>query len=65
LGCNPASLNGSQPDLVLVEADAAGTRHQTRAFNTETAEQLSSWLNGSESQLRQMSDVNYHFSFMF
>ncbi|KAJ7029184.1 hypothetical protein C8F04DRAFT_963264 [Mycena alexandri] len=59
LWCNPAPLNGSQPDLILVKEDADGTTHQTRAFNTETAEQLNSWLNGFESQLRQMSDVNY------
>ncbi|KAF8164581.1 hypothetical protein K438DRAFT_2066952 [Mycena galopus ATCC 62051] len=38
LWCNPAPLNGSQPDLVLVEQDANGISHQTRAFNTETAE---------------------------
>ncbi|KAJ6595103.1 hypothetical protein DFH09DRAFT_1413020 [Mycena vulgaris] len=61
LWCNPAPLNGSQPDLILIQEDANGTRHQTRAFNTETAEQLNSWLNGFESQLRQMSDVNYDF----
>ncbi|KAJ7658995.1 hypothetical protein B0H17DRAFT_1163195 [Mycena rosella] len=41
--------------------DANGTRHQTRTFNTETAEQLNLWLNGFESQLRQMSDINYDF----
>ncbi|KAJ6626086.1 hypothetical protein B0H10DRAFT_2161625 [Mycena sp. CBHHK59/15] len=52
LWCNPAPVNGSQPDLILVEED-------THAFNTETAEQLNLWLNGFESQLRQMSDVNY------
>ncbi|KAJ7847772.1 hypothetical protein B0H13DRAFT_2405521 [Mycena leptocephala] len=61
LWCNPAPKNGSQPDLVLVEEDANGICHQTRAFNTETAEQLNSWLNGFESQLRQISDVNYDF----
>ncbi|KAF7333343.1 hypothetical protein MVEN_02349600 [Mycena venus] len=43
------------------QEDTNGTRHQTRAFNTETAEQLNSWLNGFESQLRQMTDVNYDF----
>ncbi|KAJ7021201.1 hypothetical protein C8F04DRAFT_911170, partial [Mycena alexandri] len=59
LWCNPAPLNGSQPDLILVKEDADGTTYQTRAFNTETAEQLNSWLNGFGSQLRQMSDVNY------
>ncbi|KAJ7447393.1 hypothetical protein FB451DRAFT_1054473, partial [Mycena latifolia] len=59
LWCNPAPLNGSQPDLIRVEEDANGTTHQTRAFNTETAEQLNSWLSGFESQLRHMSAVNY------
>ncbi|KAJ6466818.1 hypothetical protein C8R45DRAFT_1064001 [Mycena sanguinolenta] len=59
--CNPALTNGSQPDLVLTEIDDNGTVHQTWAFNTETAEQLNSWLNGFESQLRQMTDVNYDF----
>ncbi|KAJ7715578.1 hypothetical protein DFH07DRAFT_1014705 [Mycena maculata] len=59
--CNPAPTDGSQPDLVLTETDDNGVAHQTRAFNTETAEQLNSWLNGFESQLRQMTDVNYDF----
>ncbi|KAJ7470610.1 hypothetical protein FB451DRAFT_1254290 [Mycena latifolia] len=59
--CNPAPTDGSQPDLVLTEVDDNGVVHQTRAFNTETAEQLNSWLNGFESQLRQMTDVNYDF----
>ncbi|PSS30903.1 hypothetical protein PHLCEN_2v2564 [Hermanssonia centrifuga] len=59
--CNPAPTNGSQPDLVLVQEDAEGNRHQTRAFNTETAKQLNAWLNGYEAPLRQMSDVNFDF----
>jgi hypothetical protein len=59
--CNPAPSDGSQPDLVLTEVDDNGVAHRTRAFNTETAEQLNSWLNGFESQLRQMTDVNYDF----
>ncbi|KAJ7606878.1 hypothetical protein FB45DRAFT_982898 [Roridomyces roridus] len=59
--CNPAPTDGSQPDLVLTEVDDNGVVHQTRAFNTETAEQLNSWLNGFESQLRQMTDVNFDF----
>ncbi|KAJ7732283.1 hypothetical protein B0H16DRAFT_1328812 [Mycena metata] len=59
--CNPAPTDGSQPDLVLTELDDHGNSHQTRAFNTETAEQLNSWLNGFESQLRQMTDINYDF----
>ncbi|KAJ7683755.1 hypothetical protein B0H17DRAFT_866170, partial [Mycena rosella] len=57
----PALANGSQPDLILVEEDANGVVHQMQAFNTETAEQLNLWLSGFESQLHQMSDVNYDF----
>ncbi|KAJ7918117.1 hypothetical protein B0H13DRAFT_2231299 [Mycena leptocephala] len=49
------------PDLVLVNVDDNGRTHTTRAFNTETAEQLNAWLNGFEAQLRQMSATNYDF----
>ncbi|KAJ7710189.1 hypothetical protein B0H16DRAFT_1480757 [Mycena metata] len=59
--CNPALTDGSQPDLVLTELNNHGISHQTRAFNTETVEQLNSWLNGFESQLCQMTDINYNF----
>lgn len=57
--CNPAPTNGSQPDLVRTEVDNNGQTHATRAFNTETAEQLNAWLDGFESQLRQMTAVNF------
>ncbi|KAJ7664770.1 hypothetical protein B0H17DRAFT_951958 [Mycena rosella] len=59
--CNPAPMDGSQPDLILTVEDENGVVHQTRAFNTETAEQLNSWLRGFEAALQQMSDVNYDF----
>ncbi|KAJ6549488.1 hypothetical protein B0H10DRAFT_2169974 [Mycena sp. CBHHK59/15] len=59
--CNPAPTNGSQPYLVLTNVDDNRVVHQTWAFNTETAEQLNSWLNGFELQLQQMTDVNYDF----
>ncbi|KAJ7768662.1 hypothetical protein DFH07DRAFT_1007962 [Mycena maculata] len=49
--CNPAPTNGSQPDLITVSIDNNGWTHTTRAFNTETAEQLNAWLNGYEAQL--------------
>ncbi|KAI0698487.1 hypothetical protein BC835DRAFT_1228951, partial [Cytidiella melzeri] len=61
LWCNPAPSDGSQPDLVEVKEDANGQKHLTRAFNTETAEQLNSWLTSYEAQLRQMTDVSYDF----
>ncbi|KAJ7221190.1 hypothetical protein C8J57DRAFT_1254047 [Mycena rebaudengoi] len=59
--CNPAPSNGSQPDLISVRVDDNGRTHTTRAFNTETAEQMNAWLNGYEAQLQQMSDTNYDF----
>ncbi|KAJ7178474.1 hypothetical protein C8R43DRAFT_1188419 [Mycena crocata] len=62
LWCNPAPTNGSQPDLISVRVDDNGQTHTTRAFNTETAEQLNAWLNGYEAQLCQMTDINYDFS---
>jgi hypothetical protein len=61
LWCNPAPTNSFQPDLILVAQDENGSSHQTHVFNTETAEQLNSWLSGFEPQLRQMSDVNHDF----
>lgn len=59
--CNPTPKNGSQPDLIRVETDANGTTHQTRAFNTETAEQFNAWLSGYEAPLRQMTNINFDF----
>lgn len=44
-----------------MDVDANGRTHTTRAFNTETAEQLNAWLNGFEAQLRQMSATNFDF----
>ena len=59
LWCNPTPIDGSQPDLIQVEKDGNGQAPQTRAFNTETAEQLNAWLNGYEAPLRNMTDVNF------
>ena len=61
LWCNPSPSDGSQPDLVVTQTDDDGNVHTTRAFNTETAEQFNSWLEGFEAQVRQMSDVTYDF----
>jgi hypothetical protein len=33
--CNPAPLNGSAPNLVIVEYDSTGQPHYKRAFNTQ------------------------------
>ncbi len=40
---------------MLIEEDDNGRKHNTCAFNTETAEQLNAWLNG----MRQMTDTNF------
>jgi hypothetical protein len=61
LWCNPSPSDGSQPDLVVTQTDDDGNVHTTRAFNTETAEQFNSWLEGFEAQVRQMTDVTYDF----
>ncbi|KAF8473764.1 hypothetical protein JB92DRAFT_3086125 [Gautieria morchelliformis] len=59
--CNPAPLNGCQPDLVILERDGMGQMRASRAFNTEVAEQFNAWMDGFESQLRQMTDFNFDF----
>ncbi|TFK24750.1 hypothetical protein FA15DRAFT_740401, partial [Coprinopsis marcescibilis] len=59
--CNPAPIDGSQPDLIVLQMDAHGQVHATRAYNLETAEQLNSWIAWYESQLRQMTDVAFDF----
>ncbi|KAH6902352.1 hypothetical protein BKA70DRAFT_1374595 [Coprinopsis sp. MPI-PUGE-AT-0042] len=61
LWCNPAPMDGSQPDLIVVEEDQNGNLRLARAFNTETAEQLNAWITRYEAQLRQMSDVTFDF----
>ena len=35
--CNPAPLNGSAPNLVIVENDQQGQPHYKRAFNTQVS----------------------------
>jgi CxC5 like cysteine cluster associated with KDZ transposases/CxC6 like cysteine cluster associated with KDZ transposases len=42
--CNPAPLNGSQPNLVAVEQDRNGQLHYKRAFNTQVNEWLVTFL---------------------
>ncbi|KIO19284.1 hypothetical protein M407DRAFT_82978, partial [Tulasnella calospora MUT 4182] len=59
--CNPAPADGSQPDLVIKQTDSEGNIHTVRAYNTETAEQLNSWLTSFEAPLRQMTDWNFDF----
>ncbi|KAF8584908.1 hypothetical protein K439DRAFT_1344851, partial [Ramaria rubella] len=60
-GCNPAPLNGSQPDLVILTPDITGHLCASRAFNTKVTEQANTWLDGFESQLQQMTNFDFDF----
>ncbi|KAF8218430.1 hypothetical protein L208DRAFT_1218188, partial [Tricholoma matsutake] len=47
--CNPAPLNGSAPNLVVVAHDKQDHPYYKCAFNTQACEQLNAWLGGPES----------------
>jgi hypothetical protein len=62
LWCNPASLNGSAPNLVSVETDNSGNEHFKRAFNTQAYEQLNSWLGGFQTIFNRMTAHNFNWT---
>jgi hypothetical protein len=45
--CNPAPMNGSAPNLVIVEEDEQGKLHYKRAFNTQVSLELTSVKDGA------------------
>ena len=57
--CNPAPLNGSAPNLVVVEHDRLGHPHYKRAFNTQASEQLNAWIGGFDSIVNRMTVGNF------
>lgn len=59
--CNPAPLNGSAPNLVIVAYDKQGRPYYKRAFNTQACEQLNAWLGGFESILKRMTPGNFNW----
>lgn len=59
--CNPAPLNGSAPNLIIVERDNNGQPYFKCAFNTQACEQLNAWLGGFESMLRKMTVGNFNW----
>ncbi|KAF8876467.1 hypothetical protein BD779DRAFT_1412368, partial [Infundibulicybe gibba] len=59
--CNPAPLDGSAPNLVVVATDNNGKPYYQRAFNTQASEQLNSWVGGFESILRRMTPGNFNW----
>ncbi|KAJ8487572.1 hypothetical protein ONZ45_g14287 [Pleurotus djamor] len=60
--CNPAPLNGSAPNLVIVDKDKEGKEYYKRAFNTEACEQLNAWLGGFQSTLNRMTVTNFDWT---
>ncbi|KAF8986413.1 hypothetical protein BDQ17DRAFT_1393674 [Cyathus striatus] len=60
--CNPAPLNGSAPNLVVVEYDINGRPHYKRAFNTQACEQLNAWLGGYQSILNRVTVANFDWT---
>ncbi|KAF8869578.1 hypothetical protein BD779DRAFT_1614391 [Infundibulicybe gibba] len=57
--CNPAPLDGSAPNLVIVEYDKDGQPYYKRAYNTQACEQLNAWLGGFESILKCLTPGNF------
>lgn len=57
--CNPAPLNGSAPNLVVVEHDRLGHPHYKRAFNTQACEQLNAWIGGFDTIVKKMNIGNF------
>ncbi len=59
--CNPAPTDGSAPNLVVSTINKDGNPCFKRAFNTQTCEQLNSWLGGYESILKRMTSGNFNW----
>lgn len=59
--CNPAPLNGSAPNLVIVENDVNGNPHYTCAFNSQAYEQLNAWLEMFQPILNRMTIDNFRW----
>ena len=54
-------MDGSAPNLVIVERDAEGIPHFKCAFNTQACEQLNAWLGGFDTILRRMMVGNFNW----
>jgi hypothetical protein len=58
--CNPAPWDGSAPNLVIPERNAAGQLYLKHAFNTQACEQLNAWLGGFDAILNWMTSGNFN-----
>jgi predicted GNAT superfamily acetyltransferase len=54
-------MDGSAPNLVVVERDAQGRPYYKRSFNTQACEQLNAWLGGFETVLKRMTSANFNW----
>ena len=59
--CNPAPLNGSAPNLAIVENDVNGNPHYKHAFNSQACEQLNAWIGGFLAILNRMTIDNFRW----
>ena len=59
--CNPAPMDGSAPNLVIVETDDRGRHYYKCAFNTQACEQLNAWLGGFDHIIRRMTSWNFNW----
>jgi hypothetical protein len=59
--CNPAPMDGSAPNLVLVERTEEGEQYYKCAFNTQACEQLNAWLSGFEGILKRLTSGNFNW----
>ena len=58
--CNPAPIDGSAPNLIILDYNKQGQPCYKHAFNTQACEQLNAWLGGFESILRKMTVGNFN-----
>ncbi|KAF8986160.1 hypothetical protein BDQ17DRAFT_1259787, partial [Cyathus striatus] len=57
--CNPSPLNGSAPNLVVVERDIEGNEHLIPRC---ACEQINAWLGGFQSILNRMTVNNFNWT---
>jgi hypothetical protein len=54
-------LDGSAPNLVILDYDKHGQPYYKQAFNTQACEQLNAWLGGFELIMRKMTVGNFNW----
>ena len=59
--CNPAPLDGSAPNLVVVDTDTQGRQYYKQAFNMQACQQLNAWLGEFEQILKRMTSGNFNW----